>query len=248
MKCEYRFLKSSAPLTFAAALLAGAAGANATPLTFVPAGLNVGDEYRLVFVTGQAAGTPATSTDIESYNALMNADAPSVPGGATWKVIGSTATVSALTNIGGVSNIPIYDLNGRLVADGTFGTHGLFNSGAISLYTGIEITPEDSRWNNSAVFTGTKGDGSIDTGFELGNATHVIYGASGATDVNYLDLARFPNGASPSSTFDYYAISAVRVVTGTGQSAEVAVPEPFSLALLSGGVIGLAAVRRRARA
>jgi hypothetical protein len=63
----------------------------------------VGDTYRLAFVTTTTGN--ATSTDIATYNAFVQAAAASSTafpdlGSATWKVLGSTATVAARDNTG----------------------------------------------------------------------------------------------------------------------------------------------------
>src|SRR5580698_717465 len=88
-----------------------------------PVGLAPGSQYRLVFVTADAYN--AESSNISLYNDDVNNEANAVPGlaalGATWRVLGSTASISAIRNIGAGSNVPIYDLEGDLIAsdDGT---------------------------------------------------------------------------------------------------------------------------------
>ena len=64
------------------------------------------------------------ATAISDYNTFVNTAANAAgsivaSSGATWSVIASTYTVSALTNIGGSSSVPIYLLNGTRVATGT---------------------------------------------------------------------------------------------------------------------------------
>ena len=86
-----------------------------------PPGLSPGDQFHWVFVTSTT--TQAMSTDINYYNNFVD-DAATKVGTLTsevvgeWKVIGSTSTTSAKSNIG-TSIYPIYDLNGNRVADST---------------------------------------------------------------------------------------------------------------------------------
>ncbi|MCA8974641.1 MAG: PEP-CTERM sorting domain-containing protein, partial [Planctomycetes bacterium] len=62
-----------------------------------PAGLQPGDEYRVLFVTDSSRD--ATATDISTYDAFVTADATAVPFLASlntsWRAVGSTAAVSA---------------------------------------------------------------------------------------------------------------------------------------------------------
>ena len=83
--------------TFAVAPLAS----SAAPIT-VPTDLNVGDQYRLAFVTSTTRN--ATSFTLSDYNDFVTEAAESVTEllalGTTWKAIGSTATVDARDNTG----------------------------------------------------------------------------------------------------------------------------------------------------
>jgi hypothetical protein len=97
-------------------------GASAAPIT-VPSDLNVGDKYRLVFVTSPV--TAAVSSNINDYNAFVTATANSVPAlaalGTTWTAIASTISTNAHDNTGtnpAVSTgTPIYRLDDTRVAD-----------------------------------------------------------------------------------------------------------------------------------
>lgn len=66
----------------------------------VPPDLNVGDEYRLLFVTNSL--TDALSADIAVYNVLVAAEAAAVPQldalGTIWTAVASTPTVDARIN------------------------------------------------------------------------------------------------------------------------------------------------------
>ena len=85
----------------------------------VPSGLPAGTQYRLVFVTADT--TNATSTNIATYNTFVtneaDASAALLALGATWTVIGSTATTDAITNIG-TPTAAVYNLAGLEVASG----------------------------------------------------------------------------------------------------------------------------------
>ena len=71
----------------------------ANPIT-QPTDLNLGDKYRLVFVTSNTRD--ATSADISDYNTFVTNTANLVPEllalETTWSVIGSTSTVDARDN------------------------------------------------------------------------------------------------------------------------------------------------------
>jgi len=85
-----------------------------------PLDLSPGDKFHWVFVT--SGTTSATNTSIDYYNNFVDdaADAGTLTSGVVgdWKVIGSTSTTSAKSNIG-TSIYPIYDLNGNRIADST---------------------------------------------------------------------------------------------------------------------------------
>jgi len=85
---------------FALAIAALLSAGTATAAVVVPAGLGEGDTYQIMFLTSTT--TDATSTDIATYNAIVQArgDAGTKTGGSgiTWTAIASTATVGASTN------------------------------------------------------------------------------------------------------------------------------------------------------
>jgi len=72
----------------------------------------------LVFITADTYS--AYDSNIADYNALVTAEADSVPALAaldtTWSVLGSTSTVSAINNIGADPGVPIYNLEGYEIA------------------------------------------------------------------------------------------------------------------------------------
>ena len=114
----------------------------AGPIT-VPVGLAPGSQYRLVFVTAETT-YQALDPNIADYNAEVSLEANSVTAlldlGTTWRVIGSTSSVNAITNIGSDPNVPIYNLDGLKVAnDATTNSGGLFGSFGLFAPIGYKI-------------------------------------------------------------------------------------------------------------
>ena len=142
-----------------------------------PPSLAPGSPYRLAFVTD---GTyEAISSNIGDYNNDVAAEAALSALsalGTTWKVIGSTASVSAISNIGSDPGVPIYDLHGNLVADdATTSPGGLF--AGEPLLSPIAFTPTGASLSSIAVSTGTHPDGTPHATAELGSSySIVIYG------------------------------------------------------------------------
>ena len=145
-----------------------------------PSGLGAGDRFRLLFLTGSRN---AGASDIATYNAFVQTEAAGGHAaiqayGSQFKVVGSTASVSARDNtMTAGAGVPIHWLNGDKVADDyddfwdgswdaqmssdTRGANGMAVSGALR------------------VWTGTEADGSIHSG-SLGSG-NVRYGAWGAS-------------------------------------------------------------------
>jgi hypothetical protein len=200
-------------------------------LLVIPPGLNPGDQYRIAFMT---AGTlNATSTDISDYNAFVNNAANGVgsllsPLNATWKVIGATAASgSALDNIGGASLLPIYLLDGTLVANDTT---DLFDSFLIS---GISLDEHGDDYNvtgNFWAWSGTDDLGLAAPGNELGSGA-VFFGYAGAPAAWLAYSTADPNNFVSS----LYGISTPLTVT----------PEPATFAMILGGAALIFANQRR---
>ncbi|MGA2769628.1 MAG: PEP-CTERM sorting domain-containing protein [Bryobacteraceae bacterium] len=205
-----------------------ASRSDAATIITVPLNLNPGDIYRLVFFTSTL--TDATSTDINYYNNFVTLVADTVPAlvdlGATWTVIGSTATVDAKTNIGDTAS-GIYTLDGTEVAAGTA---ELFSPETSPLLSPIEID-QNGHMRADYVFTG--GRSGISDGAPLGGA-YTLVGATWATSSAWIEYSAMP----ASNRYSLYAISSELTVT---------VPEPTTIGLtaLAGAILLLARRRKR---
>jgi hypothetical protein len=223
------------------AAIAFAPAAKATAILTVPPGLNPGDQYRIVFVTSTTRD--ATSTDIADYNNFVNtaANAPGsllAPLGATWSAIASTGG-DAETNIGGPSSLPIYLLDGTLVANGTA---VLFNPaiGPTILSAAIRITETGGDYAGG-VWTGTDPGGVPGTpNAWLGSGSGLEeMGASGLTDYRWATI----NRDVPTDLLPLYGISGTLTVPG-------GVPEPGSFGLILVGalaIVGKLRLRRNSK-
>ena len=186
-----------------------------------PPGLNPGDPYQLIFVT---SGTVSpTSTNIADYNTFVTNAANAVGAlaglGTNWTAVGSTATTSAATNIGGVSAVPIYLLTGVIIANGTV---DLFDG---SIATGVNRTELDSTYSGQ-VWTGTVSSGGI--GNPLGGGPTITAGLSTASDGGWLNNAQL---SSTAGQLPLYGISATLTVPNAD------VPEPGTVTLVIGGLL-----------
>lgn len=191
-----------------------------------PAGLNPGDQFRVVFVTD---GTrDATSTNIADYDSFVNAEA----GAATyngvvvnWLVIGSTDSVDAIDHVG-QTNATVYLSDGTLVTTSTTPA-GLWSRNLLHAIN-LDLAANPPPPFDNFVWTGTNPFG---TGFG---------GALGDTRPQVGSII-FTNDAWVSSGTDnspgsrpFYGISSVLTVPQ-------AVPEPSTLAMLGTAlIIGLA--------
>ena len=224
------------------ALVAISASSLMAGTLIAPVGLNPGDHYRLVFVT--SAARDATSTNIADYdnfvNTIANSGASSVlaPLGINWLVIGTTNTVDALTHINLSASVPIYGVNGLLVANGAADFWDGFHAQPISTdETGNLLRTYCVSRNDCPVWTGTD--------FIGGNtfANQPLGGNGGSGQLGRSDvsseawtqwLSTSVNAAAP-----FYGISAVDLVV-SGNS----VPEPASYLSMLTGILALLGAKR----
>jgi hypothetical protein len=221
--------------------VAGIASRSDASLITVPVGLAPGSEYRLVFVTD---GTyAAASSDIADYNNEVNTEANSVGAlaalGTTWLDIGSTASVTALDNIGPSPGVPLYNLDGELVANTVNYIAGmgapLFNGGSLYYLNTIDFD-ENGNLDETYVWTGTLASGVpfIDTGSgndvcdALGCSPYPTVGYSGCTGACWTQ----DTGASPDTLYSLYGISGILTVPASTPEPPTAVMLCLSVAVL----------------
>jgi len=168
---DFRFLLA------AVAIALSAPSANAA--LAVPAGLNPGDTYHVIFVSSTMRD--ATSTNILDYDAHVTAAANAAGIGSgiglEWRALGSTTSVSAYDHLAPLfpdtDNTPIYNQNGDLVATDL---NGLFAGGALD---GPILYDENGVSLTTLAWTGTFSNGAAYTSFTLGAANGFsIYGNS----------------------------------------------------------------------
>ena len=203
-----------------------------------PPGLQPGDQYRLVFVT--ADGYAAYDSNLADYNSEVNTEADSVAAldalGTTWLDIGSTSSENAIANIGQDPGIPIYNLDGQLVADDGTGKPG-------GLFLGSLINPvmfeENGEFSSAVVWTGTQPDGAYEPGYCLGCfSDEVVFGYSYAASSNWVDdsmalIVNYDTGQN--ILYSLYAISGVITVPTPEPATVTLIPAvvPFMLAVTS---------------
>ena len=122
--------------------------------TLVPTGLGPGDMYHLAFVTASPGftGSDLTSTDITTYDALVQARADAagigVSEGIKWLAIVSTpgTTTNAIDHVGIMG--PVYRLDDTIIANNET---DLFDG---SLINPLSVTPIGNT-KDTAVWTGS---------------------------------------------------------------------------------------------
>ncbi len=205
-------------------LAAGTNPTNAGPV--VPAGLNPGDPYHLVFVTD--GGLDATSSFISDYNDFVNDEAglnPSLTGtdtGVQWFAIGSTPTTDARDNAVVGTNVPVFLLDGStVVADGFADMWDGDLDAAISLSQfGTPLARN--------VWTGSDSSGfSLSFLHELGGFDPLAgHGNSSSSDDGWIELTTADRFLDRS----FFALSEQLIAP---------VPEPSTFALAGVGAVAL---------
>ena len=181
--------------------------------------------YRVYF--GTTAVTDALSADINYYNAFVTtaaATSPTLPT-TTWRAVVSTPTVNAQDNVScGAycdANVPVYDVNGNLVASSTAAFF------AANMIANVDVTEHGVDYGWNYIWSGSQPNTGIGAfGYEMG----------ASSDESYL------TNWGPYYTYTTFAVFALSDDIGAP------VPEPATAALLGFGALAAAAVRRKRRA
>ena len=199
-----------------------------------PSGLNVGEEFRLMFMGKNSRA--ADSTDIAVYDAYVQGRIAAIGHSeikayaSHFKVLGSTAAVNARTHTGttGTAGIPIYWLNGQKVADnyGDFYDGSWTNALSARLEDGTVIT---QNRRDQVICTGTADDGTTDqplgaascTATTIGDTDHTLSGTThlSTAESRYLVLSgvfRVGNFTSPTIP----VVESVAVTSDPGSDGE----------------------------
>jgi hypothetical protein len=152
-----------------------------------------GDKYRLIFVTSGL--TPCVSTDISTYNAFVQGLAngstafPALDI-ATWKVVGSTATVAARDNTGtnpGVNGTgePVFRMDGSFAVANNYADlwNGIIASHVAGQnFLAVHLDENGVSITDERVRTGSNADGTSSATQMLGSGGNVQTGRNFAPD------------------------------------------------------------------
>ncbi|MEO1513647.1 MAG: T9SS type A sorting domain-containing protein [Bacteroidota bacterium] len=171
----------------------------------------IGDTYRLIFVSSTTRN--ATSTNIADYNSHVQSAATAAGlGSVNWYAIASTSTVDAVDNTFTTSTDTdgaLFLMNGTQVVandiadfwDGTINTQiDLDENGSLR----PNDTPIFTSW--TAVWTGTKDDGTADDSRYLGGSGAITFGLARA-ELKFWE--RRSNNTNSSLSLPIYGVSEV---------------------------------------
>jgi len=191
---KIRFREHRVVLAFL--LLFTAFAANADDITTIPPDLEPGDQYRLAFITKDKIFT-AVSSNIGAYDASVSAQANTsadlVALGTTWRVIGSTSSISAKVHTNtddspaGLNGVPIYRLDGVILAENY---DDLWDG---SIQNPLYVAQDGSVLNTCCgTWTGTSTAGNSIPGNELGApGGAVVDGAPFGTGGSWVQTSPF---------------------------------------------------------
>ena len=207
----------------------------------VPAGVGVGDTFRLFFVSSTTLADGNYSNDISAYDALVQgaANATTNLGGFSWFAVGESVNDGNLgTGNGafaaGSTDVGIFFVNNAKLADNIAGLGSVAPNVTETggTYNGIVATGQ----NDVGYYTGT-----VNTNYRLGPTAPSTQTGAGHSDGTTNWFVGGEYLGTPAGNIDdgaqahFYAISEDLTVSG--------VPEPSSAALL--GLGGLALIFRR---
>jgi hypothetical protein len=237
-----RLVKSSLALTVVICTLSSVCTAQSI---YQPAGLNRGDPYRLVFITGGLI--EPRSSSLQVYNNFVAAEA-ALPNSLVrglntgWSAIVSNSTTAARTNTNtdpspaGPNGVPLFLVDGQTriadnyddLWDGTIDAPiGLTQFGTAPVGG---VAPPNLAW------TGTRADGTSYLAFQpFTMGTGSVVAGFGSQTSDYWVSAALIGVGSGDRGGHLYAVSGILT----------AVPEPASLCLVASSFIVMCAVRRR---
>ena len=173
----------------------------------VPTGINIGDSFRLLFVTSGESN--AVSSDIAEYNTFVQDQANAATGNGApitafsgeFRAFISTPDVDARDNTATTgTGVPIYWLKGAQVADNYADFYDGWASPAARNQNGV--TPPGRH-----VWTGSNRDGTERSGNAAGSISGVVVGAYTIPD-NEIQTNMFAR----TFTFPLYALSPILTV------------------------------------
>jgi hypothetical protein len=199
------------------------------PSDLVPTGLNVGDQFYVVFTT--STYTQATSTSISFYHSYVQgvAAASTISGvraiSSGFQVIGATTATNQCkpTNL----TKPVYNVNKTLVSSLA---SLMYDPGAQALGISLKISEsgQDISGAQGQAFTGCNSNGSSYTGFNLGD-TSVGLGSTTVTNTDWISIGG--STVSNNQTKSLYAISALLTVATPAAQAVPSLSEWAQLML-----------------
>jgi hypothetical protein len=197
-------------------LIVGTAHALDAPTELVPAGLNPGDKFYVVFTSSM--DQTAVSTNISTYNAIVQglAASSSIAGvrsiSGYFNVIGATSTNNQCQPADLTK--PVYTVTKRLISSSV---SSMFTPPAVNLSSPLNVNESGVAATNGISYTGCNTDGSPLINNELGQS-NVAVGLTSVTNNQWLYYgAPYPSG--PTYLKALYAISALLTVpTPTAQA------------------------------
>ena len=199
-----------------------------------PPGLNVGDEFRLLFMGKNSRA--ADSTDVAVYDAYVQGRIAGIGHAeikayaSHFKVLGSTAAVNARTHTGttGTGGVPIYWLDGPKVAD----NYADFYDGSWNDKDGATLedgTSLSSGRKDQFICTGTNDDGTTASqplgaatcaGTKINISGNTLSGATGVSSAasRYLVLSGVFRVGNFTATIP--TVESVRVTSDAGSDGE----------------------------